>query len=167
MGRKSKAQLAAEAAAAEASSVPETPAVTTPRRRRRRRSSLANTDTSSETSTLIGAVLRSRGPQGATPEILSSVITWALRIREEGEEIRAAQGRIRRKPLVPSEKLAYYEMNRALLDGVLEGTLTVKVQDDGQLLFVHSSLAETAVFSVNAIDSIDSVSLEEGTEAEG
>ena len=160
MGRKPKALIAAEMSALETPLTSDNAGTVTPRRRRRRRSPIAGSETSSETTTLIAAVLRSRGPQGATPEILKNVINWALRIREEGEEIRAAQGRIRRKPLVPSERLAHHEMNRALLDGVLDGSVTVKVQDDGQLLFVHSSITEAAIFAV------ENVSLEVGTEAE-
>ena len=117
------------------------------RRRRRRRTTIPTVDTFSETSTLLSAVLRNRGSQGATSDMLHHVIAWATRVREEGEELRApgpGPGRGRRKPPIPAERLALHEMNRALLEGVLNGTLTLQVQDDGSLLFLHAEAAKAA-----------------------
>ncbi|GAB4457593.1 MAG: hypothetical protein OHK0029_17660 [Armatimonadaceae bacterium] len=122
--------------AAEAPKDGETP---TPRRRRRRRAP-GTSDTYSETSTLINAVLRSRRDHGATPEVLQHVISWAHSVREEGEELREMTGRTRRqKPNIPGDRVARYELNRALLDGVLAGTITLRVEDDGKLLFVDTT----------------------------
>ena len=36
-------------------------------------------------------------------------------------------------------------MNRALLDGILTGGITIDVQDDGQLIFLSTAVAGTGV----------------------
>jgi hypothetical protein len=108
-------------------------------RRRRRRRTVAAPDYALETVKLVEAVLRSRGAKGATQETLQSVITWARGIRDEGEQLRELASRPRRqKTQAPMERLAAYEMNRALLDGILAGAIVLDVQSDGVLVFLHS-----------------------------
>jgi hypothetical protein len=113
-------------------------------------------DTYAETTTLIQAVLQSRGGQGASPETLHTVIAWAQSVREEGEELRELSSRMRRqKPIVPRERLARYELNRALLDGVLAGAIALRVEDSGQLLFLNRESLATPVPSSGAETAVD------------
>ncbi len=133
-----------------------------PVKRRRRRRTPAAPETVSETTTLIRAVLRSRGIKGATSDVLQHVISWAYGIREEADELRTGgtstgTGRGRRaKVAVPTERLARHEMNRALLEGVLDGSIYLQVSDEGGLLFIHSDATEPvivpAVFTAVPLD---------------
>jgi hypothetical protein len=80
--------------------------------------------------------------KGATQEVLQSVIAWARGIREEGDALRELSGRPRRqKAQAPSERIARYDMNRALLDGILKGVITLDVLDGGTIVFLHKDAA--------------------------
>jgi len=110
------------------------------RRRRRRRTTTLLPEQGNETATLIEAVLRSRGSRGASPDMLTGVITWARAVRTEGDALKELSGRPRRqKTQAPMERIAKYEMNRALLDGILAGTVALDVQEDGSLQFFHGA----------------------------
>lgn len=110
------------------------------RRRRRRRTQNTAPDYAAETVSLVEAALRSRGARGASQELLQSVISWARSVRAEGEELKLLQGRPRRqKTQAPADRLVRYEMNRALLDGILAGTIVLDVQENGDLLFLHGN----------------------------
>ena len=91
------------------------------------------------------AVLRSRGTAGATSDLLQSVIGWAREIREEGDTLTELTSRPRRrKTAAAPERIARYEMDRALLDGVLAGTVLLDVREGGQLLFKYAQLVAEA-----------------------
>ena len=115
----------------------------TVKRRRRRRTATAP-DYASETVSLVEAALRSRGSRGATSDVLQGVVNWARGVRAEGEELKTLSARPRRlKAQAPSDRLVRYEMNRALLDGILVGAITLDIQGDGELVFVHSTFTNT------------------------
>jgi hypothetical protein len=147
MARRTKAAIAAAAAAAEATPPPpeETPAAEgaeTPTRRRRRRRTVAAPDYANETVTLVEAVLKGRGSRGATPETLQAVVNWARTVRGEGDALKELAGRPRRqKAQAAGDRIVKFEMNRALLDGVLAGAIALDVQEDGSLVFMHASAA--------------------------
>lgn len=108
-----------------------------PKKRRRRRAQ--SPDYAAETQTLIDAVLRSRGTRGATQEILASVVAWARSVRSEGDALRGLAGQPRRqKTQAPADRTARYEMNKALLEGVLSGNIALDVHDNGDLVFLHT-----------------------------
>lgn len=89
--------------------------------------------------TLVESLLRSRGIKGATQDELQGVVAWARSIRAEGQSLTELSARPRRaKTQAPADRVARFEMNRALLDGVLGGTIALDVQDDGVLIFLHS-----------------------------
>lgn len=125
----------------------DTPVVRRPGRPRR----AITPDSAQETATIVDAVLRSRGSTGATPDLLSSVISWAREVREEGDVLTELGSRPRRRKTAPApERIARYEMDRALLDGVLKGTVLLDVQEGGQLLFKSASLSVSAAESAPA-----------------
>jgi len=138
---------------------PVTPATDAPapiRRRRRRRTTGTGPDYSGETVKLVEAVLKSRGARGATQDTLQSVITWARGIREEGDALRDIAGRPRRPKIqAPSERIAAYEMNRALLDGILQGAIVLDVQEDGTLVFLHMDSLTARPSVVEVIEVLD------------
>ena len=141
MARPRKATLTPEASAP----VAETPApegdAPIRRRRRRRSTPVAAPDYAQETVLLVEAALKSRGSKGATQDVLASVVAWARSVRAEGEELKVINSRPRRtKNQAPVDRVATYEMNRALLDGILTGGITVDVQDDGKLIFLSTAL---------------------------
>jgi hypothetical protein len=116
------------------------PAGTTTTRRRRRTS--AAPDYTQETAKIIAAVLKNRGSKGATPELLQKVIEWTRAIREENEAYTELANRPRRrKAAFANDRLAKYELNKALLDGILAGDLTLDILEDGSMVFVHSASA--------------------------
>ena len=115
-----------------------TTAPATPGRRPGRRRAIT-ADSAQETATIVDAVLKSRGTVGATSDLLQSVIAWAREIREEGDVLIELTSRPRRrKTAAAPERIARYEMDRALLDGVLAGTVLLDVREGGQLLFKHA-----------------------------
>lgn len=145
-----KAAVAAREAAAQAApgatlETPATPAATTDtpiiKRRGRRKALPKVAAPASETMQLVEKVLRSRGTRGATQETLQSVVTWARSIREEGESLQQLSSSPRRRTSpAPTERVARYEMNLALLEGVLAGTLSLDVQDNGDFVFLHGAI---------------------------
>lgn len=129
------------------------------RRKRRRRQSAAP-DYADETEALIAAALKSRGAKGATQETLQSVIAWARSIRAEGEEIKMIQSRPRRpKTQASAERIIKYDLNRALLDGILAGSVLLDVQENGELRFLHGEYNVTQAQDENITSTV-----EEGTE---
>lgn len=116
--------------------------------KKRRRRRMTKTPATTETGALVEALLRSRGGRGATQIELQTVITWAHSVRDEGDALRELASRLRRpKGPAPSERTAHFEMNRALLDGVLAGSIAIDVQDGGALVFLHGNA--TAASSAN------------------
>ena len=146
MGRPPKVKITPEVPAPIAEApAPETDA---PVRRRRRRRTTPPTppDYAQETVMIVEAALKSRGSKGATQDILASVVGWARSVRSEGEELKVINSRPRRtKNQAPIDRTATYEMNRALLDGILTGGITIDVQDDGQLIFLSTAVAGVGV----------------------
>ena len=115
------------------------PAGTTTTTRRRRRTSAAP-DYTAETAKIIAAVLKNRGSKGATPDLLQKVIEWTRAIRDENEAYTELANRPRRrKAAFANDRLAKYELNKALLDGILAGDLTLDILEDGSMVFVHSA----------------------------
>jgi hypothetical protein len=111
---------------------------TTPVRRRRR--TQAAPDYSADTAKIIAAVLKNRAGKGATPEHLQKVIQWVQAIRAENEAYTELAGRPRRrKAAFQAERMAKYELNKALLDGILSGEITLDILDDGSMVFAHTS----------------------------
>ena len=110
-------------------------------------------ETANETASLVEAVLRSRGAKGATQEALQSVIAWAREVRAEGDTLKELAGRPRRqKTQAPADRIARYEMNRALLDGVLSGGILLDLRDDGSFIFLHRESAAAAASAVPAAE---------------
>lgn len=133
MGRKPKAVVESAAGSTEEAAAP------APVRRRRRSTTI---DHAAQTQMLVEALLQARGRAGATLEDALRVILWARDVYAEAAEIAQLQTRVR---LARSENLVErqtaYEVNKALLDGVLAGVLTVNVDEAGSLLFGHAELA--------------------------
>jgi hypothetical protein len=147
MARPRKTPVPAPEPVNEAPAAPEQDAATgdAPVRRRRRRRTATAPDYAAETVALVEAALKSRGSKGATQETLQSVISWARTVRAEGEELKTLQSRPRRQKNQPSvDRLVKYEMNRALLDGILAGAIVLDVQEDGELLFLHGDSLTTS-----------------------
>lgn len=113
-------------------------------KRRRRRKSLptALVNELSDANALVAALLQSRGEQGATQDDFHVVVAWARGIRDEGTALNTLSARPRQqKTMAPTERLTRYEMNRALLDGVIEGSIGLDVVEDGTLRFVSQQVA--------------------------
>jgi len=106
----------------------------------------------SETATVVDALLRTRGPRGASQEDLETVVTWAERTRAEGEALlaatdgrrrgaKSARGRAagtRARQIIEEElkvRRSRHEMDRALLEGVLSGKIALDVRSS-QILFL-------------------------------
>lgn len=99
-------------------------------------------DSFAETKSLITAILRSRGDLGATPEMLQKVVAWARSVRAETDLLRDLAERQRRpKSGTEPDRVLENEMNRALLDGVLDGSITIRVADDGGFSFASIDIA--------------------------
>ncbi len=107
---------------------------------------------------MVEALLRRRGPRGAKAEDLQQVVAWAQQVQAEGEAIaqrsalrrsprgagktspraKAAQARQRQKQQEQfTQRQRRSEMDRALLEGVVAGSIRLDVQE-GQLLFVQA-----------------------------
>jgi hypothetical protein len=101
----------------------------------------------------VEAVLRSRGAKGATQDALQSVISWSREIRAEGEALKELSSRPRRqKTQAPADRVSRFEMNRALLDGVLAGTVLLDLRDDGSFLFLHRDSVTAAATTTPAAE---------------
>jgi hypothetical protein len=109
-------------------------------RRRRRRNTI---DTAAEASRLIAALLRYRGPAGASQDELRQVVAWGRGTRAESQELQrsnsgqkgtSSSGRTRRASEEAIARTQRSELNTLLLERVLLGTLGLDVQN-GQLLF--------------------------------
>ena len=145
MARPRKATLTPEAPAP----VAETPAIEgdapVRRRRRRRTTPPPAPDYAQETVLLVEAALKSRGSKGATEDLLGKVVGWARGVRAEGDELKTINSRPRRTKNQPStDRTASHDLNRALLDGILTGGITIDVQDDGKLLFLSAGAIPTS-----------------------
>ena len=126
MGRRPKA--ATEAA--------ETPTATTPVVRRRRRRTVI--DHAAQTQILVSALLKSRGDAGANQSEALAVVSWARGIYEEGAELKTLATRVRKaRSEDAAGRQVAYEVNKALLDGVLGGTMTINVGEAGSIVFGH------------------------------
>jgi hypothetical protein len=102
------------------------------RRRRRRRT----VDHPAQTRILITSLLGARGSRGANQTELETVVHWARAIHAESAEVATLAKRPRlRKADGSAERVAANLLNRSLLDGVIQGTLSVDVSDEGQILF--------------------------------
>ncbi len=93
-------------------------------------------DHAAQAGILIASLLGSRGEQGATQEEVEKVILWARGVHAEAAEVATLAKRPRlRKADASTERIAASDLNRALLDGILNSTLVVDVDPNGQLLF--------------------------------
>ncbi|MGC4044888.1 MAG: hypothetical protein QM758_13930 [Armatimonas sp.] len=129
MARRTRA--ATEAAAP----VEEAPVV----RRRRRRTTV---DYAAQTDTLVSALLKARGESGVRQADALAVVNWARGVHTEGTELKTLATRVRKvKTESVAERQVAYEVNKALLDGVLAGQMTVNVDDTGNVVFGDSSVA--------------------------
>ncbi|MDX1934359.1 MAG: hypothetical protein SFU56_17285 [Capsulimonadales bacterium] len=92
-------------------------------------------------------VLRGRGTKGATPDVLHSVVSWARSVREEGTAIHSGRSETsrRQRAEISSDRIARYEMNLSLLNGVLKGAIALNVEENGELVFRHVGTPETPV----------------------
>ena len=128
MGRRPKAvgEVAVEATADAAPVV----------RRRRRTSRVI--DHAAQTALLVDSLLKTRGVRGASQEELQSVITWARGVHAETEELKTLVGRPRRqKALASPDRIASYELNKALLESVLAGSIGLDVNESGSIVFIN------------------------------
>lgn len=113
---------------------PET--ATAPIRRRRRRTTVV--DHAAQTAILVEAVLKTRNGRGATQEELHAIVAWARGVHAEAEALQALAGRPRRqKAQAPVERIAAYELNKTLLDGVLAGSIGLDVDENGSIVFIN------------------------------
>ena len=129
MARRKVTETTAEAAETAVEATPETPV-----RRRRRRTAV---DHAAQTILLVDAVLTSRAGRGATQDEHQAVIGWA---RGEAEALKLLVGRPRRmKAQASAERMAAFQLNKALLDGILAGTIGVDVDDNGAIVFLQRS----------------------------
>ena len=127
MGRRPKAVIEA-ATAVEATVIVAAPV------RRRRRSSVV--DHGAQTQILIDSLLRGRGASGASQEEALTVIQWARGVHAEEADLKALTTRVRRaKALNAPERQVALDQNKALLNGVLAGTLIVDVTEAGNVAF--------------------------------
>ena len=118
----------------------ETPEATPVVRRRRRRTGVV--DHAAQTALLIDALLKTRGTAGASHEELQTVIRWARGVHAEAEELKTLVGQPRRqKALASPERMAAYELNKALLEEVLAGTIRLNVSACGSVVFIAPSAA--------------------------
>ncbi|MBC8134977.1 MAG: hypothetical protein H8F28_03715 [Fibrella sp.] len=118
-------------------------------------------DSLAETRTLIGAILRSRGDLGASPEMLQRVVAWARSVRTETNLLHELAERQRRpKTGTEPDRAQDNEMNRALLDGVLGGSIVIRVADDGG--FTFASLETMSGFREISTGEITGENAEEG-----
>ena len=131
MGRRPKAAI--EVAATTEEPVAATPVV----RRRRRRSTV---DHGAQTAILIDSLLKGRGAGGATQEEALVVVNWARGVHAEEAELKTLTTRVRRaKALNAPERQVVLDLNKALLDGVLAGSLVVDVTESGSVAFKQAT----------------------------
>jgi hypothetical protein len=105
-------------------------------RRRRRRTGVV--DHVAQTALLVDSLLKTRGAKGASQEELQAAINWARGVHAEAEELKTLVGRPRRqKALASPERMAAFELNKALLDSVLAGTVGLNVSETGAITFIN------------------------------
>jgi len=103
-------------------------------RRRRRRTTV---DHAAQTAILVNALLKSRGESGAAQSAIISVIEWARNVHEEDAAMRQLKTRPRRaKAEISGERVAKFDVNKALLDGVLAGQVGINIDEDGNIVFL-------------------------------
>ena len=108
------------------------------RRRRRRRSNLGGP---AETTTMVESLLRTRQSSGATQQEIELVVGWARGVRGEGQALTDAMKRpTRQRQEKLGDRLAQQEMNLVLLQGVLDGKISLDVKD-GQIVFLTGGAA--------------------------
>ena len=105
-------------------------------RRRRRRTTV---DFVAQTTLLTNSLLASRAARGvmsgATHDEIVAVVTWARGIHEEDAAMRQLKTRPRRaKAEISAERIARYDVAKALLDGVTAGSVAVDISD-GKVYF--------------------------------
>ena len=115
---------------------PEPEMTDTPVRRRRRRTTV---DHAAQTAILVDAVLKSRAGRGASQEALHAVIQWARGVHAEAEALKLLVGRPRRmKAQASVDRIAAFQLNKALLEGVLAGSIGIDVNESGAIVFLQS-----------------------------
>ena len=103
-------------------------------RRRRRRTVI---DHAAQTAVLVTALLKSRGGKGAPQSALIAIVEWARAVHEEDTTLRQLKTRPRRaKAEISAERIAKFDVNKALLDGVLAGQVGIDVDDEGNIVFL-------------------------------
>ena len=106
-------------------------------RRRRRRTII---DHAGQTSILVAALLKSRSGKGASQSSVIEIVEWARGVHEEDAALRTLKTRPRRlKAEVSAERIAKFDVNKALLDGVLAGQIGIDVDDNGGILFLTTA----------------------------
>ena len=125
--RRTRAVTTSEAPAAAAESTAPTPI-----RRRRRRV----VDPVAQNALLTAAILKARGPIGASLDDIMKITTWARSVNVETAEVAALAKRQRvRRGEMSAERIAVAELNQHLLSGVLAGKYSVDVDNTGRLIF--------------------------------
>ena len=100
----------------------------------------ADTGASAKTALLIESLLKTRGSRGASQEELQSVVNWARGVHAETEELKTLVGRPRRqKALASPDRMAAYELNKALLESALAGSIGLDVNENGSIVFINPS----------------------------
>jgi hypothetical protein len=102
----------------------------------RRRRPRQTVDHVAQTQVLVSGLLKARAGAGASAGDALAVVAWAHGVHAEGAELKALATRVRKvnAPGVAERKMAY-EVNKALLDGVLAGATTINVGEEGSILF--------------------------------
>jgi hypothetical protein len=99
--------------------------------RRRRRT----VNHAAQTPALISALMKGAG-RPITPGEAVTLINWARGVHAERAALAKLKPRSRAvKPEVLAARRAEHEVNQALLDGVVAGTLAVGIAEDGALTF--------------------------------
>ena len=109
----------------------EAPVTTTPIRRTRRSRVI---DHGTQGQILLASLLKSRGERGATREDALAVVQWARGVHAEAAELKALSTQVRKaKAENFAERQVALQLNQALLEGVIAGTLAVDVNEAGAI----------------------------------
>ncbi len=112
-----------------------------PVRRAKAAATLPISDSFAETKKIIATILADRGERGTPPEVLHQVLSWVQAVRAETAALNELNARQRRpKASNEPDRVLQNEMNRALLEGLLDGTITLQIVDDGTFSFTARSV---------------------------
>lgn len=102
-------------------------------------------DHATQTQILVNAILKARGESGANQADVLTVVSWARGVHSAGAELKTLAARVRKSRTDGTAgRQINYDVNKALLDGVLAGQLTVNVDEAGNVVFGDASAVPAA-----------------------